>query len=214
MLAAYRATGGAATAVYGPTPVLVQQIEQGAPADIFLSADPQWMDEAARRKLIRAGSRANIMANSLVLIGPKTDAPPQAIETAAPVEAALARGRIAMCDPERDPAGRFAKASLQALGVWPKVHDAIAIAENTLGAVILVDRGEAAAGVVFATDARGAKNVSIVGTFPAASHRPIVYPAAMTTGSKNADAQRLLAFLESPQAAAILQSYGYQPAQA
>jgi len=191
---------------------LVEQITQGAPADIFFSADPGWMDEAARRGLIRTDSRSNIMANDLVLIGPRSDAAPQMLSRAFDIAAVVAHGRVAMCDPQNDPAGRYARAGLTALGLWGAVQDDLAIAENTLGAVLLVDRGEAAAAAVFATDVRGAAHISVIGAFPANSHPPIVYPAALTVRSRNADAGRLLAFLKSSAAASILLSFGYLPA--
>jgi molybdate transport system substrate-binding protein len=211
VLAAYADTGGQARAVYAPTPVLVQQIEQGAPADIFFSADPGWMDEAAKRHLIRPETRADIMANDLVLIGPPTNTPARQLDTEYPIDSILARGRIAMCDPQRDPAGRYARISLEHLGMWSRVKDDIAIAENTLGAVVLVDRGEAAAAVVFATDMRGAAQVSVIGRFPDSAHPPIVYPAALTQTAAGEGPARLLAFLRSPPAAAVLLSYGYRP---
>ena len=211
VLSAYREYGHAAVAVYAPTPVLVQQIAAGAQADIFLSADPNWMNEAAKRGLIRPQTRLDLMGNELVLVGPRSDTPPHDVRDAAPILALVARGRIAMCDPDSDPAGRYAKASLQSLSAWSAVQASLAIAENSLRAVLLVDRGEAAAAIAFATDVQGAGNVSIVGAFPDATHPPIVYPVAVTTKSEGTAAETLMTFLRSPEVASILQSSGYRP---
>ncbi len=211
VLSAYRANGYTASAVYAPTPVLVEQMEAGAPADIFLSADPGWMDEAVRRGLVRAQTRVDLMGNTLVLVGPRSDTAPREIDNAAPILALVARGRIAMCDPDGDPAGRYAKASLQSLGAWPAVQASLAIAENSLRAVLLVDRGEAAAAMTFATDVQGAQNASILGTFPDSTHPPIVYPVAVTTRTEGGAAETLMTFLRSPEASRILQSSSYRP---
>ena len=210
VLAAYRAQGGAAVAVYGPTPVLVQQIAAGAPADIFLSADTDWMDDATRRGLIRSDSRGDLLANDLVLAGPPQSTAARTITPGFAMTDALAGGRLAMCDPEHDPAGRYAKQSLQALGFWPSVAPHIAIAETSLAAVTLLDHGEVRSAVVFATDLRGDTGATVIGRFPASSHAPIVYPVALTQGSRNPHAAGALQFLRSPQALQIFTGFGYR----
>ncbi|MCK8787107.1 molybdate ABC transporter substrate-binding protein [Roseomonas sp. NAR14] len=212
VLAAWHRRGGAAAvAVYGPTPYLVQQLAQGAPTDILFSANMPWMDEAARRGLIRPETRAVIMANRLVLIAPGADDAGRVIGPDFPIDALVARGRVAMCDPERDPAGQVAKESLRNLGLWERVRGALAVTEHTLGAVILVDRDEAAAGIVFATDVRGARHAGIAGVFPESAHAPILYPAALANRPVRPGAADLLAFLRSPEALAILVEAGYLP---
>jgi molybdate transport system substrate-binding protein len=209
VLAAYRATGGAAVAVYAPTPVLIRQLAGGAPANILLTADPDWMDQAVRQGLVLPASRFDLMANDLVLAGPAGSQPVGTITREFALQALLAGGRLAMCDPDHDPAGRYAKQSLQALGFWQAVAPHIAIAESAPAAVVLVDKGEAAAAVCFKTDLHGDDHAVVVGTFPAESHAPIVYPMALARGAQAASA---LAFLRSPDAMRIFYDFGYTPA--
>jgi len=204
------ADAGAATAVYGPTPVLVRQLEAGAPADILLTADPGWMDDAARRGLIRTASRTVLMRNDLVLAGPASAAPVE-IGPGFPILDRLNGGRLAMCDPDHDPAGRYARQSLESLGLWEAVAPRLAIAENSLAAVTLLDRGEVFAAACFATDLHGDPRSKILGRFPETSHAPILYPVALTTRTENPHAPEILAFLLSPPARAIFESFGYRP---
>jgi molybdate transport system substrate-binding protein len=208
----YRQGGGQVTLVYGPTPGLAKQIENGAPADLFFSADAEWMDDLAKRSLVRRDTVAQPIGNSLVLIARKGGAiKPQSIGPDLPLGQMLGNGRLAMCDPDAHPVGRYAKASLTKLGLWPSVATKIASAENPLLAVKMVARGDVPAAVVFATDALTSDQVEIVGTFPAESHLKITYPVAMTAQSKNPDAARFLDYLKSPDATAIFRRFGYQP---
>lgn len=206
----YRRGGGdPVVLVYGPSPGLAKQIENGAPADLFFSADTEWMDELKRRGLVRPETIAEPISNHLVLIARKGAAQPQAIGPGFPLARLLGNGRLAMCDPDSHPVGRYAKASLTSLGLWPAVAQKIASAENPLLAVKMVAHGDVPAAVVFRSDALTDDRVEIVGTFPDASHPKIEYPVAATKESASPDALRFLAFLQSPHAAAVFQRFGY-----
>jgi molybdate transport system substrate-binding protein len=188
---------------------LARQIEAGAPADMFLSADEAWMDYVDTRHLLRAGSRKDFLTNRLVLIAPAAKPLKLAIRTGFPLARALGNSRLAMADPVAVPAGRYGRAALEKLGVWTQVSDKVASAENVRAALQLVARGEAAAGIVYATDARASKDVTVVGLFPANSHPPITYPLAILATSRNPDAARFRAFLLSAQGKAIFRKYGF-----
>ncbi|HVV94403.1 MAG TPA: molybdate ABC transporter substrate-binding protein [Hyphomicrobiales bacterium] len=203
------ASGQHVVVAYAPTPMLVRQIEQGAPADVFLSADADWMDELAGKKLIRAGSRSDLLSNRLVLVGPSGAKDIGEIGAGGSLTAVVGSGRLAMCNPTSHPAGRYAKASLEKLGLWPSLSSRIAIARDPAAAVVMVQRGEVPAAVAFATDARGVDGVKIIGEFPAASHPPIAYPVAIVAASRNPAATDLLAFLRSAPAKAIFEDQGY-----
>ena len=168
-------------ASYAASSALMKQIEQGAPADVFLSADLKWMDYGAERKLINTTTRVDLLGNRLVLIAPK-DSKINAVTIAPGFDlAALAgSGRIAVGDVRAVPAGLYAKAALEKLGVWPAVEPKLAMAENVRAALVLVARGEAPFGIVYETDAKIDPGVKIVGVFPEDSHPPIIYPVAMT----------------------------------
>lgn len=210
VIAAYKAAGGAATAIYAPTPVLVRQLAGGAPADILLTADQAWMDEAVRQSLVRPDPRSILMANELVLAGPAGSRTVGPITPAFELTEFLGDGRLAMCDPEHDPAGRYAKQSLQSLGLWEMVQPHIAIAESAPAAVVLVDKSEARAAICFKTDLHGAEHAVLIGTFPPDSHAPIEYPAALARQSHNPKAPKALAFLHSPEARRIFSGFGYR----
>jgi molybdate transport system substrate-binding protein len=210
VIAAYRDAGGAATAIYAPTPVLVRQLAGGAPADILLTADPAWMDEAARQSLVRPDTRSTLMANDLVLAGPAGSHVVGLITPAFELAALLGEGRLAMCDPEHDPAGRYGRQSLQALGFWETAQPRIAIAESAPAAVVLVDKGEARAAVCFRTDLYGDQHALLIGTFPPESHAPIEYSIALAVQSRNARAPEALAFLHTPGALKIFSGFGYR----
>ncbi len=202
-------TGVKAVASYAASSALMKQIEQGAPADAFVSADVNWMDYGAERNLVRSDTRINLLGNRLVLIAPK-DAKIGNVTIAPGFDlAALAgSGRIATGDVRAVPAGLYAKAALEKLGIWAAVEPKLAMAENVRAALILVARGEAPLGIVYATDAMAEPNVKIVGVFPEDSHPPIVYPAALTANAKP-DAAQYLAFLRSQAAKSIFVSYGF-----
>nr|WP_294555557.1 molybdate ABC transporter substrate-binding protein [uncultured Rhodopila sp.] len=212
VLAAYRQTGGGAVAVYGPTPVLIRQLAGGAPADILLTADPDWMDAAVKQSLVQPGTRADLLANDLVLAGAAGSKAAGTITRTFALDALLDGGRLAMCDPDHDPAGKYAKQSLLALGFWDAVQPHIAIAESAPAAVVLVDHGEARAAVCFATDLHGDEHAVRVGLFPADSHAPIVYPVALAREPHSPDAAGALAFLRGPEALGIFTGFGYRPA--
>jgi molybdate transport system substrate-binding protein len=210
----YKADGGAdVTAQYGMTPMLAKQVENLAPADIFVSADADWMNYLQNHGLIRNETRINLMTADLVL-ATRSD------NTAAPSDAPVGRdfpllkiigtGRMAMCNPADHPAGKLGRAGLESLGLWQPVEDKVAIAESPPAAVTLVARGEAPIALVFSTDAKGVAGIKVSGVFPADSHPPIVFPAALLRDSHSADAARFLAFLASPKAAAVFERYGYR----
>lgn len=198
-----------ALASYGASSALAKQIDEGAPADLFFSADREWMDYLATRGRIVADSRVELLGNRLVLIAPTTFARPLRIAPGFGLRAALGDGRLALADTTAVPAGKYAKAALTTLGVWDAIADRTAPAENVRAALRLVARGEAPLGVVYATDAGAESAVRVVDTFPADSHPAIVYPIALITASKHPKAAELLRFLQSDTAAAIFRRHGF-----
>lgn len=188
---------------------LARQIEAGAPADLFISADEEWMDYVAGRKLLRPGSRTAFLSNRLVLIAPVDSRLRLTIGRGFPIARALGTGRLAMADPAAVPAGKYGRAALTKLGVWPGVAGRIASAENVRAALALVERGEAPLGIVYATDAKASARVRIVGAFPTASHPPILYPMALLRTARNRDAVAFRRFLLSPQGKAIFVRHGF-----
>ncbi len=190
-----QASGAAVTISYAGSPTLAKQIEAGAPADIFISADLSWMDYLAERELIKADTRRNLVGNTLVLVAPAPAPVKLAIGPNFPIGAALAGGRLAMANTQAVPAGRYGKAALQALGVWPEVEGRLAEADNVRGALALVSRGETPLGIVYATDAEADPGVAVVDAFPAETHPTIVYPIAVTASSGHAAGSRLVSFL-------------------
>jgi len=195
-------------ASYAGSSALARQIEQGAPADVFISADSDWMDYVAQKNLIVAASRRDVLTNHLALIAPAGSPLRLPIGPGMPLAQALGDGRLAIAGPDV-PAGKYGRASLTALGVWDSVKDHLAPAENVRGALAFVAQGEAPLGIVYDTDAQSEPKVRIVGLFPDASHPRIVYPAALIAASHNAAAAGYLAFLEGPQAGAIFKRYGF-----
>jgi molybdate transport system substrate-binding protein len=209
--AAFEAQGGAKVTVsYAASSALAKQIETGAPADVFISADRAWMDYLMERKLIAPGSDFALLGNRLVMIAPKDSAISLAIANGFPLAAALGEGRLATADVAAVPAGRYARAALTALGVWGSVEGRLAQAENARAALKLVASGEAPLGIGYATDARAEPAVKVVGEFPEASHPPIVYPAGMVTAAADqAAALTYLAFLRSAGASAVFGAHGF-----
>jgi molybdate transport system substrate-binding protein len=187
---------------------LAKQIESGAPADIFISADLDWMDYLAQHNLINAGTRKNLLGNKLVLIAPKGSAPVK-IEPGFPLAKLLAGGKLAMADTAAVPAGKYGKAALEKLGVWASVSGQVAQAENVRAALALVARKEAPFGIVYQTDATAEPNVEVAGVFPEDSHPPIVYPIALLAGSTNPEAKAFLAYLESVKARPLFEKQGF-----
>jgi molybdate transport system substrate-binding protein len=211
---------------YAATSALARHIRSGAPADLFISADVEWMDWLGQQQLIVPTSRIDLVTNKLVLIAPRTDekaAPlpaPIVITPALNIVARLGKdGRLAVADPAAVPAGRYAEAALTSLGLWPALQNRLARAENVRAALLFVARGEAPLGIVYRTDALAEPRVTIVGTFPAASHPRIVYPAALvrpTTETKYAaarmkGAEAFLRALITPQAAQRWRGFGFVP---
>lgn len=211
--AAYAAQGHPAPMFnFAASSTLARQIEQGADADIFISADEAWMEYLAARALIDTGARTTLLSNRLVLIAPADRPITLSIAPGFALRAALAGGRLAMADPASVPAGRYGRAALQSLGVWEQVSTSIAIAEDVRAALRLVETGEANAGIVYLTDARAAEGrVQIVGAFPPDSHPAISYPAAILRGRGGEAAQAFHAFLSSPQAQEIFRRHGFGP---
>ena len=205
-------TGSRVTVSYAGSPMLARQIEKGAPADLFISADGEWMDYLEKRKAIRAASRANIVSNRLVLIAPAESTIALTIGPNFPLSAALGKGRLAMADPDSVPAGKYGKAALEKLGVWKAVAPKVARAENVRAALALVARAEAPLGIVYSTDAIAERKVRVVDKFSPTLHPPIVYPAAVLAESRSKIADALLRFLQSAPARAVWQRYGFSPA--
>ncbi|WP_150287994.1 molybdate ABC transporter substrate-binding protein [Rhabdaerophilum calidifontis] len=203
-------TGRRVLFAYAATPALARQLEQGAPADLFASADPDWMDWAGQRGLIRAETRRTLLGNTLVLIEPADrPATPLAIAPGFPLAQALGGYRLAMGNPASVPAGKYARAALSALGIWDQVAPRIAGADTARAALALVARGEARFGIVYATDAKAEPRVRVLGSFPAASHPPIAYPFAVTAGARHPDAASFLAYLSAPAAKRIFEAEGF-----
>jgi molybdate transport system substrate-binding protein len=194
---------------YAASSALAKQMEQGAPADLFISADLDWMDYVAGKNLIKADTRFNLLGNKIVLIAPKESKTTTLAISGADLAKALAGGRLSMANVESVPAGKYGKAALEKLGAWSAVKDSIAQAENVRAALLLVARGEAPLGIVYSTDAAAEPNVRIVATFPEDSHPPIIYPAALTKDAKNADAKAFLDFLRSAKARTSFEKQGF-----
>ena len=194
---------------YAASSALARQIEQGAPADLFISADLDWMDYAAGKNLIRPDSRFNLLGNKIVLIAPRDSRTTTLALTGGDLAKALAGGKLSMGNVDAVPAGKYGKAALEKLGAWTSVKDSIAQAENVRAALVLVARGEAPLGIVYSTDAASEPNVRTVATFPEDSYPPIIYPAALTKDSTNADAKAFLDFLRSAKARAVFEKQGF-----
>ena len=194
---------------YAASSALAKQMEQGAPADMFISADLDWMDYVGAKNLIKNDSRFNLLGNKIVIIAPKDSKVTNLAVKADDLTKALAGGRLSMANVESVPAGKYGKAALEKLGAWNAVKDSIAQAENVRAALLLVARGEAPLGIVYSTDAAAEPNVRIVATFPDDSHPPIIYPAALTKESTNADAKAFLDFLRSAKARSSFEKQGF-----
>jgi molybdate transport system substrate-binding protein len=208
--AAWTKTGKPAPVIsYASSGVLAKQIEAGAPADLFISADQKWMDTLAKDKAIKPETREALLGNGLVLVEPVGAAVSLKIAKGFDLAGALGDGKLAVCTVSSCPAGIYGKEALTQLGVWSAVEPKLAQAENVRAALLLVARGEAMFGIVYATDAKAEPKVKVVDTFPEDSHSPIVYPVAITTGSKSPDAAAFQAFLHDPAATEILTGQGF-----
>jgi len=202
-------TGHRTKVSYGASSALARQIEHGAPADLFLSADVEWMDYLTARKLIDAKSRVELLSNRLVLISPAGSKVKVAIAPGFPLGELLGTNRLAMADPDHVPAGKYARSALETLGAWTGVSGKIARTENVRAALALVARRETPLGIVYRTDALAERKVRIVAEFPISSHPRIVYPAALSASSRSPAAAQLLAFLQSQIAHAIWEKHGF-----
>lgn len=195
---------------YASSSALAMQIENGAPANVFISADEGWMNYLAKQKLIDPASRVDLLGNTLVLIAP-ADSSIKKVEIGPKFDLAklLGNGRLSTGDPDSVPVGKYAKAALEKLGVWADVEGKLARAADVRGALTLVERGETPLGIVYATDAAITSKVRVVRVFPANTHPPIVYPAALVTGKATATAKSFLEFLRTPEAKAVFEKYGF-----
>jgi molybdate transport system substrate-binding protein len=202
--------GGAPSISYAASPVLAKQIEQGAPADIFVSADLQWMDYLDKAKHIRPGTRRNLLGNSLVLIEPADGKSELKIEPGFNLAGAVGDGKLAVCTITSCPGGVYAKEALEKLGIFAALEPKLAQADNIRNALALVARGEAPFGIVYLTDAKAEPKVRVVGTFPEETHSPIIYPVAITAESKHKDAAQFIAYLSSQEATKILTGQGFK----
>lgn len=210
-----KVSGTPARISYAGSNALAKQIEAGAPADLFVSADSAWMDYVERANLLRPGTRVDLLRNALVLVAPgprNATADPRialAPDLGDTLTHVLGGGKLAMATIDAVPAGKYGKAALEKLGAWDAVKGQVAQAENVRAALLLVARGEAPLGIVYATDAVAEPNVHVVATFPADSHPPIVYPAALTLDSRNPEATALLAYLRGPAARGFFERQGF-----
>ena len=201
--------GKDAQAVYAASPALAKQIAAGAPADIFISADEAWLNDVESKDLIRKDSRVDLVGNILVLIAPADSSVVIDLKPGADLLTPLNGSRLAIGETKAVPAGRYAKAALEKLGLWDQVASHLAEQENVRAALQLVDHGEALLGIVYGSDAKADAKVRVVATFPQDSHPPIVYPAAIIAASQSADAAALLDFLKSQPAEAIFARNGF-----
>jgi molybdate transport system substrate-binding protein len=195
---------------FAASSALARQIENGAPADVFFSADIDWMDYLQERNLIQRETRHDVLGNRLVLIAPADSAIKLKIGPGFKLAAALGTGRLAVGDPDAVPAGRYTLAALTKLGAWKDVSDRIIRADSVRSAMMFVDRGEAPLGVVYETDALIDKKVRVVGVFPDDSHAPIVYPIALAKAAK-AGAAQFVAYVRGPAGDMAFKSYGFTP---
>ena len=202
-------TGDKVTVVYAGSNALAKQIEAGAPADVFVSADLDWMDYLESRKRVSPGTRTTLLHNALVLVAPAGSTTTLKIGPGADFAGALGRDRLAIANPDSVPAGKYGRQALEKLGAWPQVEHRLARTDNVRAALMLVSRGEAPLGIVYRTDALADRGVRIVDTFPPGTHAPIVYPAALIAGSRTAEARRLLEDLRSNAARAVWEQHGF-----
>jgi molybdate transport system substrate-binding protein len=194
---------------FAASSALAKQIENGAPADVFASADLRWMDYLTEKNLIKSETRVNLLGNSLVIVAPAASPLTKLDLTAEALNKALGDGRLATGEVNSVPVGLYAKAALQKLGLWQAVENHLAQTENVRAALVFVSRGEVPLGIVYATDALADPKVKIVATFPPDSHEPIVYPFAVTKAAQTEGGAAFLAFLKGPAAKAIFEKYGF-----
>jgi molybdate transport system substrate-binding protein len=206
------ATGHKVVISFAASSALARQIDAGAPADLFISADLDWADYLEKRNLLAPGSRINLLRNSLVLIAPADSKADIKLVPGVKLAPLIKDSRLAMGNPDVVPAGKYGKAALESLNAWNDIKSKVAGAESVRAALALVSRGEAPLGIVYRTDALADKGVRIVDTFPASTHPDIVYPAARMAASKSSAAHTFLNHLASPEAKAVWQRFGFTPA--
>jgi molybdate transport system substrate-binding protein len=194
---------------YAASSALARQIEKGAPADMFISADLDWMDYLAQRKLVNDATRINLLRNELVMIAPASSKISVELKRGAPLGELLGNERLSMADPDSVPSGKYGKAALEALGLWSQVSAKIIRADNVRTALNFVARGETPLGIVYRTDASAEGKVRVVAVFPADTHPLIVYPAALLADSKNAEATAFFSYLKSNAATGIFRKHGF-----
>ncbi|MBE8595599.1 molybdate ABC transporter substrate-binding protein [Xenorhabdus sp. BG5] len=203
---------GDIVASYASSSTLARQIAQGAPADIFISADQQWMNYATDKQLIAENTRHTLLGNQLVLIAPKESQLNQVeINQETKWQSLLAGGRLAVGDPDHVPVGIYAKESLQYLNVWDTVNPLMARTNNVRSGMALVERAEAPLGIVYGSDAVASKKVKVVGVFPPESHKPVEYPIAIVKGHEKQAVRDFYDYLKTPEAAVIFKRYGFSP---
>jgi len=202
-------TSKEATLTYAASNALAKQIEAGAPADVFVSADLTWMKYLSEKSLIAKNSEVQLLGNEIVLVAAKDSKIDLKIEKDFKLAEAIGSSKLAMGNVDSVPAGKYGKAALEKLDVWSSVEGKVAQAENVRAALKLVDSGEAELGIVYVTDAKADVSVKVVGTFPGDSHAPIIYPAGLVAASKNADAAEFLKYLQSDKAKAIFKGQGF-----
>ena len=195
---------------FAASSTLARQIENGAPADVFFSADLEWMDYLQARNLIQRDTRRDVLGNRLVLIAPADSKIKLKIAPHFPLAAALGKGRLVTGDPDAVPVGRYAREALTTLGIWNDVAQRMVRADSVRSALAFVDRGEAPLGIVYQTDAMIDKNVRVLDVFPANSHLPIIYPVALTRAAKP-DAARFVAYIRGPAGEAAFKASGFTP---
>jgi len=193
---------------FAASSALARQVAAGAPADLFISADQEWMGDLAQRKLLVTGTRAVLAGNRLVVVARPGQAAVGSMRGAA-LGKRLGAGPLAMGDPDAVPAGKYGKAALERLGAWQAVAPRVVRGESVRAALTLVERGAAPYGIVYATDARIAPDLTIAGVFPRGSHAPIIYPVARLTTSQNSDAEGFRRFLLSADGKAIMRRFGF-----
>lgn len=202
-------TGKEAALTYAASSALAKQIEGGAPADVFISADLDWMKYLTDKSIVTPGSEVKLLGNQIVLVAPADSKAETKIAANFPLAVLVGDGRLAMADVKSVPAGKYAKAALEKLGVWASVESKVAQAENVRAALKLVATGEAPLGIVYATDAKAEPGVKVIGVFPAESHAPIVYPAAPVAASQDPDAAAFMGFLQSAKAKVLFEQQGF-----
>ncbi len=202
-------TGKSVKVSYAASSALAKQIEQGAPADLFISADSDWMNYVAGKSLIKPATRVDMLGNRIVLVAAKDSKVSLKIAPNFDLAGALGSDRLAMANVESVPAGKYGKAALETLGVWGAIAKKVAQADDVRATLLLVSRGEAPLGIVYQTDAAADANVKIVDAFPTDSHPAIIYPAAVLASSKNADAEAFVAYLRSAKAKPLFEKQGF-----